>query len=259
MERTEMGTPQFPVGLDFLRLVEARQAVCEARFDEWMVVHAGVQAPQTLEKLGTAFAYLDRLASCFWGCRGGNHQEERIVARATSNAQASLRLLRIGYYDEAYSMIRQVGELANVVALLAIQNAVDSLEVESVLKLEVSEVRNALKKHLTKQKGLIPMDRAYHEISELFTHPSQKTTPQDFSGSQPSFRNDFQEGGALASLNDLGKLVGLLLAYGVKVLQPPQPYDDLSIQASSSLLRSIGMVNLKKLRQHIKSRRSGVG
>ena len=110
-----------PLGGDFLRVVRDQERRCEESFDEWLP-GAGLKAPQTMDALGTALSYLDRIASCWWGCRQDTHIEERLVGKAASNARAALHLLRSGYYDEALGLVRQIGETANL-ACLFVQSA----------------------------------------------------------------------------------------------------------------------------------------
>ena len=113
--------PKVPLGGDFLRVVREQERRCEESFDEWLP-GAGVRAPQSMDALGTALSYLDRIASCWWGCRQDTHIEERLVGKVASNARAALHLLRAGYYDEALGLVRQIGETANL-ACLFVQSA----------------------------------------------------------------------------------------------------------------------------------------
>ena len=97
-----------PLGGDFLRVVRDQEQRCGESFDKWLP-EAGVKAPQTMDALGTALSFLDRIASCWWGCRKEAHIEERLVGKVASNARAALHLLRAGYYDEALGLVRQIG------------------------------------------------------------------------------------------------------------------------------------------------------
>ena len=103
------GRPDVPLGGDFLRVVKDQERRCEETFDEWIPT-AGVMAPQTMEALGTALSYLDRIATCWWGCRQGPHVEERMIGRVSSNARVALLGMRSGYYDEVLGLIRQIGK-----------------------------------------------------------------------------------------------------------------------------------------------------
>ena len=53
-----------PLGNDFLKDVRDQERRCEEDFDVWIPAE-GIQAPKTLESLGTALSYLDRVASCW--------------------------------------------------------------------------------------------------------------------------------------------------------------------------------------------------
>ncbi len=41
----------------------------------------GKRAPLIYEKLGTGLSLLLQVASCQWGCRGGDHREENLLRR----------------------------------------------------------------------------------------------------------------------------------------------------------------------------------
>jgi hypothetical protein len=64
-------------------------------------------------------ALLDCAASCYWGCTGGDHRLEFLIGRATNSAYAALSLATKGYYDQALSAARALGEIANLLALFA--------------------------------------------------------------------------------------------------------------------------------------------
>lgn len=61
------GNRDTPLGSDFLRVVQDQERRCEEKFDAWLP-SAGIKAPKTVDALGTALSYLDRVASCWWGC-----------------------------------------------------------------------------------------------------------------------------------------------------------------------------------------------
>ena len=88
-----------PEGLSFLNLVWDQEDSCETETDS-RIPNMGVKAPKCLEHIGTVLSLLDRMASCWWVCRGGDHLIEYLCGRVASNARAALRLLRFGFYDE---------------------------------------------------------------------------------------------------------------------------------------------------------------
>ena len=112
MEQADNET-KLPASIEYLRAVKGREDLCEATFDAW-VSSERVEAARVLEALGTVLSYLDCIASCRWSCRGGSHIEEHLIDRALSNFLAAHRLLKIGYFDQAGNIIRQIGETANL-------------------------------------------------------------------------------------------------------------------------------------------------
>jgi len=105
-----------PEGSDFLKLVSQQEDACEARTAS-ALPRLGKLAPACYRNLGTVLSLLDRAASCYWGCRGGDHVVEYIAGRSCSSARAARRLFEFGYYDESLSINRSIGEIANLLLL----------------------------------------------------------------------------------------------------------------------------------------------
>lgn len=105
-----------PEGLDFLQMIWEQEDDCERETDQELP-KMGEKASQCLLRLGTVLSLLDRLSTCWWGCRGGDHLIEYLVGRSVNCARASLRLSRFGFYDEALSVTRSIGEIANLMCL----------------------------------------------------------------------------------------------------------------------------------------------
>ncbi|MCQ3805227.1 MAG: hypothetical protein OXC98_08285 [bacterium] len=240
-----------PLGGDFLKVVRDQEHRCAESFDEWLP-QAGIKAPQTMDALGTALSYLDRIASCWWGCRKGTHAEERLVGRVASNTRAALGLLRTGYYDEALGLVRQIGETANL-ACLFVQSP-ESHEKwkdasEKVARKEFSPVK--VRRLLEDLPLPLPMDQdTYGLLSRQFVHVNPETSPQNHNPfSLPTLGGYFQEVGALLSLNHLGGMVGWVLWLAVDFIKPPTDKKAIA-DASLSLLRSIGAVDLNSVQDH---------
>lgn len=66
------------------------------------------------ENLGMALSLLTQIASCQWGCQGGDHFIENMLRRFCNSAFASLRLASCGLYDEALGPARGMSELVNL-------------------------------------------------------------------------------------------------------------------------------------------------
>ena len=240
-----------PLGGDFLRVVRDQEHRCAESFDKWLP-DAGVKAPQTMDALGTALSFLDRIASCWWGCRQEAHIEERLVGKVASNARAALHLLRAGYYDEALGLVRQIGETANLTCLF-VQSAEAREEwksaSEEAARTEFSPVKVRLR--LEDLPLPLPMDQdTYRLLSSQSVHVNPDTSPQSHNPfSMPTLDGYFQEAGALLVLNHLGGMVGWVLWLAVTLIKPPTDRKVI-VDASVALLRSIGGVNLKSVRDY---------
>ena len=240
-----------PLGGNFLRVIRDQEHRCTESFDKWLP-GAGVKAPQTMDALGTALSYLDRIASCWWGCSQDTHIEERLVGKVVSNARAALHLLRAGYYDEALGLIRQIGETANL-GCLFVQSA-ESREQwkstsEEAARTNLSPVKVRLR--LEELPLPLPMDQdTYCLLSRQSVHVNPDTSPQSHNPfSLPTLGGYFQEAGAPLALNYLGGMVGWVLWLAVTLIKPPTDREVI-IDASEALLRSIGIVNLKSVQEY---------
>ncbi len=241
----------FPLGDEFLRIVRDQERRCEVSFDEWLP-GAGVKAPQTMEALGTALSYLDRIASCWWGCSQDGHIEERLVGRVASNARAALHLLKSGYYDEALGLVRQIGETANL-ACLFVQSAESHEEwkgaSEQVTRTDFSPVK--VRRRLEELPFPLPMDKnSYGLLSRQSVHVNPETSPQSHNPfNLPTLGGHFQQAGALLALNHLGGMVGWVLWLGVTLIRPPTDRK-VVVAASMGLLHSIGDVNMNSVQDY---------
>ena len=81
----------------------------------------GERAPRTYRELGTALSLLLQVASCQWGCRGGEHKEENLIRRLANYSFGALRLARLGLYNESICMLRSVAELTNLIELFTVR------------------------------------------------------------------------------------------------------------------------------------------
>lgn len=240
-----------PIGNDFLNVVRDQEHRCEETFMEWFPC-AGVKVPQTIEALGTALSYLDRIATCWWGCGKDAHTEERLIGRAASNARAAFQLLRAGYYDEAFSLVRQVGETANLMSLF-IQSEESYAEWQNASeKVRRNRFRPVnVRQRLEKLTLPMPMDgHIYSLLSERSVHVNPHTTPQGHNPfGLPTLGSYFQEAGALLVLNHLAGMVGFMLWLGVIFVKPTTDRKSI-VDAAAELLRSIGEVNLDSIQDY---------
>jgi hypothetical protein len=103
-------------GVDFLNRVTESEDTCST-ITAGRIRHLGKRLPECYEALGMALALLDCAAACWWGCSQGDHRMEYLIGRAANSAYAALAMTRQGYYDQALSGARTLGEIANLLGL----------------------------------------------------------------------------------------------------------------------------------------------
>lgn len=152
-------------GKHFLQLIEQKLDRC---------ADGGRHDDAYLESIGTLLCVLDFASSCGWGCRGGNHAVEALLARCVSYSLAALHLAPRGLYDETLSLVRTVGEGANLLCLFvhdpSTMSSWETLREDTAWKtFSPKQVRMRLEK-LGKA---IPIDRQrYGTLSYKATHPT---------------------------------------------------------------------------------------
>ena|SRR5712675_2202888 len=109
--------PRVPRGKAFLKFAAAVEDANAAETDK-LLPEMGDKATACYREIGTILSLLAQMASCWWVCRGGDHLIEYMCARTASFGRASLRLIRMGFYDEALGLIRTIAEIANLLGLL---------------------------------------------------------------------------------------------------------------------------------------------
>jgi len=250
-EKTKRPTDdEYPEGGDFLRLVRRLADAC-ARHTDDRVLHMGKKAPRTLEQLGTVLSILERVGSCWWGCRGGDHVPEYLVARCCSSAFAALTLAQHGFYDEALSLARNLGELANLMFLFAFddtkfktwKHADENARLRSFSPVKV---------RLTLQNAQIPIpieQDHYQRLSGVATHASPSGRPQLHNPTgRPSLGGLFQDAGFLVCLNEIAYVVGIIATSTVRLADVSRDRRRMLKREAVALIRSIGGIGIREER-----------
>ncbi len=240
-----------PEGITFLRRVQEVADACAQHTDQ-QLPKMGKAAPQIFENLGTVLSILYRMGACFWGCREGDHLIEYIVGRSCSTALAALSVMRFGYYDEALSLARNVGEASNLLTLFSRDKS--SLERwrsldDRTRKSEFSpvKVRLALEHFGLVDLGLINEDR-YRQLSTIGTHVSPQTKPQNYNPmAVPTLGALFQDIGVLVTLNEIGTAVGFLAPPAAMLLSLKRERWVHLKEAVIDLLSSVGGIHATDL------------
>ena len=214
---------RIPLGNDFLKGVREIENRCQAELDNWSSTTKDGTS-RTISALGTAFSYLNQIASCFWGCRGGDHAIEYMIGRALSNGLAAMRLLRAGYYDESFGLIRQIGENANLFCLFLQSPKAYAKWRTADERQRQNEFRPvAVRLQLEKLDLPMPMDQdLYRLLSGLSVHLSPDTRPQLHNPfGQPTMGGYFQSMGVIVALNHLADMTAYILGFSSILLKEP--------------------------------------
>jgi hypothetical protein len=107
---------KFPIERAFLELTQ-ELADASSKSTDKFCAEAGKSLPQTMDATGTVLSMLYRLACCYYGCHGGDHQVEWLVGKFVNQAVSAHRLVRAAQYDESLMLIRGMGEIANLLWL----------------------------------------------------------------------------------------------------------------------------------------------
>jgi len=127
---------------------------------------------------------LYQAATCHRKCHGGQHTFERLLGRAYNLSCGAYHLTIFGLYDEALSLIRSLGEIANLVML----SALDGPKIKEWLHASREErLRNFSPvkiRRMVRNKGMEPCanDKWYREMSEGYTHITPDTQPNFHGG-----------------------------------------------------------------------------
>ena len=230
-----------PEGRDFLELVWRQDDDCQAETDA-LLPSLGTKAPATLAHTGTVMSLLDRMASCWWMCQGGDHRIEYLCGRAVSNARAALRLLRFALYDESLALSRAIGETANLMQLFTLDNSAlrdwrNATPKQARKDFSPYQVRMRLE--ALSQAPAITQER-YGLLSDRATHVGPHTVPQSHNIlGVPFAGSHVQAEGTLVCLNELAVPLSLVSCFGAILL-------DLDKDTRLSILRSA-----RSLAEHI--------
>ena len=238
-----------PTGRDFLRLIWRLDEKVQRTTDK-RIAKLGRKAPGCFAGLGTAQTQLHLLASCFYGCRGGDHVIEYLSGRVCGLARSSIRLLRFGFYDEALTLTRSVGEIANLVQLFELEGGAftewkSSTRVVRLRKYGPAAVRKRLEE-LGASPGLT--QDWYGLICERATHPTPLTKPNAFNPiGVPLASPQVQDAGVLVCLNELGQALCHYIVHALALLNVDKDIRLGVLNEVRSLAENLGGVTLNEL------------
>lgn len=208
----------FPIGLDFLRVSDESILRCQNETNE-AVKQFGQSIENHLQSFGTMLSLLDRVASCVWGCSRGDHILEYITGRVVGYSQSTFLLAKSGLYDEAFLLVRSLGEVANLFALFV----ADSPSFDEWKKLSKNKRISkfgpgAVRKKLDLMSVPLPCDsKQYEWLCEIAAHATPYTKPQVHqSNTRPSVGGTFQQDGFKRVLKEVSLVIASI---GVAIVQ----------------------------------------
>ena len=234
---------KFPIERAFLELTQ-ELADASSKSTDKFCAEAGKSLPQTMDATGTVLSMLYRLACCYYGCHGGDHQVEWLVGKFVNQAVSAHRLVRAAQYDESLMLIRGMGEIANLLWLfyedrteLAAWKAAD----------RKARLNNfgpaAVRRRLEVSSSLGPPIDAerYGALCEVGTHPTPALAPGHYSGSgRPVLGVILQEVGVFVCVNELAHTIAMAAIPIVALLDASDDIKAEMKKHSVRLLREIG-------------------
>lgn len=215
-------------GRKLLRGIGTYEDKCE-KWTEKHIPRWGKKAPACYEHLGQLLAYADMIGSCVYGCPGGGAEEHAVwylVSRTSSFGRAALRLMKMGFYDEALTIVRSIGEISNLLALFvaepsSIKEWEKSDRAYRLDKLSPGKIR----KRIQSLGGQPPMSSdKYSALCEIGTHPVPEARPQGFNHVRRAMTGGMvvQEAGALVVLNELTMAMIMVVFTAARVCKAPK-------------------------------------
>jgi hypothetical protein len=233
----------------YLKLIRKLQKRCAT--ETWAAApKLGDNAPVVLEALDILLSYIDRAATCFGGCRGGDHRAEYLAGRASTSCQACLLLMSNGYYDEALSIIRNLGEIANLMSMFVADRSTfehwKSAD-ERVRRREFApvEVRRRIERH----NGVLVVDKErYGSLSSASTHanPNMLPPPHGENGTG-MIAPTFQQAGFLLCLNELALSMAFIGVFSAALLELPRTIKDAIQPVCRLLTEHMGGIDIKEM------------
>lgn len=239
----EMGKKQ-----NHLQAIQVREGICETVFTSWV---SEQRVGGVLDALGDMLWWLDGIASCRWGCRKGDHEEEHLLGRFAATASAAYILLKRGYLDQASGVFRQLAETTSLLDLFG-HSRKDYQEWrtsnERVRKRRYSALNVRLK---LESLGVDPVmgGDSYQLLSQYGVHPGPGTEPRTHdSPGEPSVGTAYRPAAGFALAAAVASAVVRALIFGSDIISHPDAKQDAltTAAAANEELRGIDLEALKE-------------
>jgi hypothetical protein len=164
--------------LDLAAKLQAFEDLCRER-SEQHVARASDDFRKASRDFDALLHHFYLFSCCHWGCHGKEHVFEHLGGRSVSHLVSSHRLILSGYYDESMSLVRSVGEIANLLNLFWVENGAVRAWLDAPEKQRRKDFSPyAVRKRLRDHGWLIPFDDDhYRRLCEAVVHPTPETRP----------------------------------------------------------------------------------
>lgn len=186
-----------------------------------------------LRVLGIALTALYEAATCHRKCRGDDHVLEALGARIYNLSCAAYSLISIGFYDEALSLVRSIGEIANLLSL-SVNDKPKFLEwLRSTKATRMKEFSPAKIRELLAQSGLVLMDKEwYSDLCEGYTHVTPETKPNNFNEEKRNIVGGVvQDKGVQCAIEQLTSLVSMVALFYCRYFELDDLFDAIVSEA----------------------------
>jgi hypothetical protein len=229
----------------YMALIRTLQAEC-SDLTRQRASTLGEKAPVLLQALDVLLSYLERAATCFGGCRGGDHRAELLTGRAVSSCQAALLLMSNGYYDEALATIRGLGEVANLMSMFT----TDAFEFERWMSMDEKTRRRdfapvKVRLWLEQKAGVLVVDaELYAALSGYSIHASPNSLPQAHGEhGNASIGPLYQEAGFLLCLNELARSMAFIGIFSAKLIGVTDEIRSMAHDVSRVVIENMGAIS----------------
>ena len=185
-----------------------------------------------LTVLGTAMAGLYTSATCHRVCRGGDHIIETLGTRTYNLSLGAYSLASIGLYDEALNLVRNIGEIANLLSLSLsdkhkLEEWITSTKSERIQKFSPVKIR----KLLEESRGIVLMDQSwYAELCESSTHINPGITPNKYDSRRSVCGGLIQPEGTRTAIEQLTEIVALTSLYFCRYSDLDDIFEKISLE-----------------------------
>ena len=239
-----------PEGHRFLQLIWSLEDKCQSETD-CRLPSLGKKAPECLKQIGTVLSLMDRMASCWWVCREGDHRIEYLCGRTASSARAVLRLIRLGFYDEALILCRGLGEIANLMQLFCNDtNALEEWKNASPEKIRKDFAPVKVRLRIEKSTSMSPAikESRYKLLSERAAHVHPGTMPQSHNIlGMPGAGAKLQDAGILVCLNELALPLCIIANFAAKLLALDTVTTKYILSSARTLAEQIGAADITSI------------